>query len=170
MNKPIQVVDEGGNFLGILDSPMQAIKNGSVRLVSRVMITGKDGLYLLQKRAEDMFVYPGFWDSSAAGHVDEGETAEDAAYRELVEEVGISDVKLTKAYEYYDETQENHGFISKTYNHVYFGTIEIEDEALKIDPAEVSEVKWFSVDELKHLVLQPNSVTEGLGKIIKELS
>ncbi len=169
MNKPIQIVSEDGSFLGIIDSPIQAIKNGSIRMVSRVMLINKDGQYLLQKRADDMFVYPGFWDSSAAGHVDEGETEQDAAYRELAEEVGISDVKLTKAYEIYNETEENHGYLSKTYSHVYFGEFDSAMKTLKIDPAEVSEVKWFSVNELKYLASQPNSVTEGLSKIINEL-
>lgn len=151
-----------------VDSPKFANLNNQIRLISRVMITSKDGQYLLQSRADDMFVYPGFRDSSA-GHVDEGETEQDAAYRELAEEVGISDVKLTKAYEIYNETEENHGYLSKTYSHVYFGEFDSAMKTLKIDPAEVSEVKWFSVNELKYLASQHNSVTEGLSKIINEL-
>lgn len=169
MHKPIQIVDKSGKFKTTVDSPRTAILNNQIRLISRVMISNKDGQYLLQKRADDMFVYPGFWDSSAAGHVDEGETEQDAAYRELAEEVGISDVKLTKAYEIYNETEENHGYLSKTYSHVYFGEFDSAMKTLKIDPAEVSEVKWFSVNELKYLASQPNSVTEGLSKIINEL-
>lgn len=169
MHKPIQIVDKSGKFKTTVDSPRTAILNNQIRLISRVMISNKDGQYLLQKRADDMFVYPGFWDSSAAGHVDEGETEQDAAYRELAEEVGISDVKLTKAYEIYNETEENHGYLSKTYSHVYFGEFDSAMKTLKIDPAEVSEIKWFSVNELKYLASQPNSVTEGLSKIINEL-
>lgn len=169
MHKPIQIVDEYGKYQTTVDSPKFANLNNQIRLISRVMITNKDGQYLLQKRADDMFVYPGFWDSSAAGHVDEGETEQDAAYRELAEEVGISDVKLTKAYEIYNETEENHGYLSKTYSHVYFGEFDSAMKTLKIDPAEVSEVKWFSVNELKYLASQHNSVTEGLSKIINEL-
>lgn len=169
MHKPIQIVDKSGKFKTTVDSPRTAILNNQIRLISRVMISNKDGQYLLQKRADDMFVYPGFWDSSAAGHVDEGETEQDAAYRELAEEVGISDVKLTKAYEIYNETEENHGYLSKTYSHVYFGEFDSAMKTLKIDPAEVSEVKWFSVNELKYLASQHNSVTEGLSKIINEL-
>ena len=169
MHKPIQIVDKSGKFKTTVDSPKFANLNNQIRLISRVMITNKDGQYLLQKRADDMFVYPGFWDSSAAGHVDEGETEQDAAYRELAEEVGISDVKLTKAYEIYNETEENHGYLSKTYSHVYFGEFDSAMKTLKIDPAEVSEIKWFSVNELKYLASQHNSVTEGLSKIINEL-
>ena len=169
MHKPIQIVDKSGKFKTTVDSPRTAILNNQIRLISRVMISNKDGQYLLQKRADDMFVYPGFWDSSAAGHVDEGETEQDAAYRELAEEVGISDVKLTKAYEIYNETEENHGYLSKTYSHVYFGEFDSAMKTLKIDPAEVSEIKWFSVNELKYLASQHNSVTEGLSKIINEL-
>jgi 16S rRNA (adenine1518-N6/adenine1519-N6)-dimethyltransferase len=48
------------------------------------------GEILLQKRSIWKDRNAGLWDSSAAGHVDAGETYESAAARELVEEIGVS--------------------------------------------------------------------------------
>lgn len=44
---------------------------------------------LFQHRAKDKETYPDLLDASAGGHVDPGETYEQAALRELAEEVGI---------------------------------------------------------------------------------
>jgi len=45
---------------------------------------------LLQKRAADKDVFPGYIDASCTGHIDPGETPVKAALRELSEELGIS--------------------------------------------------------------------------------
>ena len=44
---------------------------------------------LLQKRSADKDVFPNFIDASCTGHIDPGETPEEAALRELSEELGI---------------------------------------------------------------------------------
>lgn len=48
---------------------------------------------LLQLRGEVPFM-PGHWAAAAAGHVEKGETAYDAARREAVEEIGVDDLDL----------------------------------------------------------------------------
>jgi len=49
---------------------------------------GGDDRVLLQRRAGTGF-YDGWWGASAAGHVDPGESAVDAAVREAAEEIGV---------------------------------------------------------------------------------
>lgn len=49
---------------------------------------------LLQLRGEVPFM-AGHWAAAAAGHVEQGETAYDAARREALEEIGVSDVGLS---------------------------------------------------------------------------
>lgn len=52
---------------------------------------------LLQRRADQVKNWPGYWDISAAGHVSLGETPLDAALREAQEEIGITlDVSRVK--------------------------------------------------------------------------
>ncbi len=47
------------------------------------------GRLFLQRRSMRKDVHPGAWDTSAAGHVDPGETYDASALRELYEELGI---------------------------------------------------------------------------------
>ena len=53
-------------------------------------IFNRKGEIYLQKRSRWKDRHPGQWDSSAAGHVNAGEQYDDAARRELHEELGIT--------------------------------------------------------------------------------
>ena len=52
---------------------------------------------LLQQRGPVPYM-PGHWAAAAAGHVEPGETAYDAAHREAVEELAITDLELDFAF------------------------------------------------------------------------
>lgn len=167
---PIQIVDKDGVFLGLAKSPAEAKQKGQIRLISRVILKNSNGEYLLQKRAEDMFAWPGFWDSSAAGHVDEGETPEQAAYRELFEEIGIDDIQLSyvEALYHANETDED-GSTNRMYSHIYTGVFNAHINTLSLDPAEVSEVRWFSRAEIDVLLGDPKAkITDGVRIIFRE--
>lgn len=56
-----------------------------------VFVVNAAGELLLQRRAETTDYYPGYWDASAGGQVGSGETYEQAARRELREELGCAD-------------------------------------------------------------------------------
>ena len=55
-----------------------------------IFLFNSRGELFLQKRASEKDEFPGYYDSSAAGHVDPQESYADAASRELEEELGIS--------------------------------------------------------------------------------
>lgn len=61
-----------------------------------ILVFNKHRDCLLQKRSLLKDRQPGLWDSSAAGHLDAGESYEEAARRELAEELGISDARLVR--------------------------------------------------------------------------
>jgi isopentenyldiphosphate isomerase len=54
-----------------------------------VLIFNQRGELFLQKRSPKKDCFPGAWDSSAAGHLDVGETYDACAVRELAEELGL---------------------------------------------------------------------------------
>ncbi|MDE3068075.1 MAG: NUDIX domain-containing protein [Verrucomicrobiota bacterium] len=54
-----------------------------------VQVFNSRGEVFLQKRSAKKDRQPGVWDSSCSGHVDAGETYDEAAVRELREELGL---------------------------------------------------------------------------------
>lgn len=54
-----------------------------------VLVINSQGQVFLQKRSRKKDVSPGAWDSSASGHLHVGESYDDAAARELEEEIGL---------------------------------------------------------------------------------
>jgi 16S rRNA (adenine1518-N6/adenine1519-N6)-dimethyltransferase len=84
----LQVVDE-------TDQPLTGANRDEVHseeLLHRavhVFVFNDRGELFLQKRSHRKDRFPGCWDSSAAGHVDVGETYEGCAYRELREELEL---------------------------------------------------------------------------------
>ncbi len=60
-----------------------------------VLVHDPNGHLFLQRRGPDKDTFPGCWDSSCSGHVDAGEDYPGAARRELGEELGWHDTRLT---------------------------------------------------------------------------
>ena len=82
------VVDEEDHVIGSAPRPLVHGDNLRHRAV-HILIFNSTGELFLQKRSEWKDRHPGLWDSSAAGHVDAGESYDATAVRELEEELGI---------------------------------------------------------------------------------
>lgn len=115
--------------------------NDRMRMVV-IWIEDGNGNVLIHKRATGKKVGPNLWENAAGGGVAKGETYEQAAYKELSEELGLDDVAL----EYVAKTQ----FTSHNGPKMcgwYKGTID-KSTLLSPDEREVQEVKWVDAAEL----------------------
>lgn len=85
------VVDEEGNIVGA--ATRGECHNGSKLLhpVVHLHLFNSDGVLYLQKRPAWKDIQPGKWDTAVGGHVDLGESVEQALRREVQEELGITD-------------------------------------------------------------------------------
>jgi 16S rRNA (adenine1518-N6/adenine1519-N6)-dimethyltransferase len=83
------VCDEQNNVIGQLTRGEVHAKGLRHRAV-HIFVTNKWGDIYLQKRSHLKDVHPLTWDSSAAGHLDVGESYATCALRELTEELGIT--------------------------------------------------------------------------------
>lgn len=145
----ITLTDEQGQIIG--SSTMRAaMELGDIRLIVRVVLRNSRNEYLLQQRSEGMITFPGYWDVSAAGHVDVGETPYQAAYRELQEELGLDGVELTEKAEYYIESIDR-GRLLRQYTHVFDGRFDGKVSDLSMEDSEVSSVRWIDSESLSSL-------------------
>lgn len=101
------MVDETGQVIG--SASRGECHNGS-RLLHPVvhlhLFNSKGELYL-QRRPLWKDIQPGKWDTAVGGHVDYGETIEEALLREVREEIGITDFVPEKMCHYlYDSVRE----------------------------------------------------------------
>ena len=163
---PVQVVDKDDKPVkgAMLDEVWQ---KGLVHRIVRVMLhsSSQANKILLQKRSANQTVYPDCWDNSAGGYVDVNEDYEQAVHREMQEELGVSDVKLQEVGKYYQETYYGQRKMNR-FVKVYKGAIDSTPERLQDN--ELSEVKWFTVDEIKQLIKDhPDKVADGLSDVIK---
>ena len=108
---------------------------------SHVVLFNPQGELLLQQRALCKDVFPGLWDSSAAGHVGVGESFLDCAYRETREELGVLPAALIlKAV--FPATAENGWEFMALY------TGEVTRTYFDYDKEEVAALQWVSPEKL----------------------
>jgi len=87
------VVDAEDHVIG--QAPRQEVHDrGLMHRAVHILVFNRHRDCLLQKRSMLKDRHPGVWDSSAAGHLDAGESYETAAIRELEEELGIRASRL----------------------------------------------------------------------------
>lgn len=103
-----------------------------------IFVRNKRGDILLQKRSPWKDRHPSFWDSSAAGHVDAGESYELTAQRELEEELGFSGVTLLRIGHLLPSEANGQEHV-ELYLADYSGKF-------RFPAAEIEAVQWFSPD------------------------
>ena len=162
MSKVI-IVDEKNQVIAA-EEISYAVSRRLIRRVIRVMIFNENKV-LLQKRSSSAYHFPNVWETTASGHVDEEETYEIAAKRELDEEVGIKGIPLQSIAHYYrEETYKN--CLLKSFETIFIGD---HNGSFTIDEHEVSEAKWFSVSALEKMMKnKPEEFTPGLISDWKE--
>jgi 16S rRNA (adenine1518-N6/adenine1519-N6)-dimethyltransferase len=128
---------------------------GLMHRAIHVFAFNKRGDLLLQKRSLLKDAHPGVWDSSVAGHLDAGETYEQATIRELEEEMGIVA----------DAVPEEIGTIAacagtgwefvKVFKVTHHG-------AVKFPAAEIEAALWFPLEEIRAwLAARPEDFAPG---------
>jgi len=87
-HKMLDIVTESGEAMATA-SYDEAHKYGLRHRSAHVLVANSKKEIFLQKRAKTMLTLPGFYENSAAGQVDSGDSVEQTALQELEEELGI---------------------------------------------------------------------------------
>ncbi len=157
MDEIFEIVDDNNNIIG---TAPRSQCHGNPELCHRtahVIVLNKSGDILLQKRSKDKDIQPGKWDTAVGGHLMVGEAFEEAAVREMNEELGIPpeqpitflfNMKIRNKIE-----SENVAVFSTVYSGPFI-----------VQKSEIDEVKFWPVDELVNNMIEssftPNCILE----------
>lgn len=153
----LRVVDKNGNFTGDIFDRDYVHNNNLLHNEVSVFILNSNKEILLQKRSMTKKFNPGKW-GLCAGHVSYDETLEDAALREIKEEIGL-DIDLGDLNPIGDKLVLLYDKGAHITYHYYIKVDKSSDEFI-IQKEELSEVKWFLIDDvLKMIKSKDNSIT-----------
>lgn len=122
-----------------------------------IMLFNSVGRLALQKRSMNKDRYPGYFTSATSGHVNPGESYEQAAIRELKEELDI-EAPIIFLHKFPGTENSNNEFCS-----LYKC---ITDKKLNLNKEEVDEIRFFSLKELKSLFTTEKIKITPLTKLI----
>lgn len=164
MTEKLTLVDKNDQPIGVGDRK-DAWTHGYYTRNVRIVLRDQDGRFLSQKRSMKKDTFPGMWTVAASGHVDEGETWDTAAYRETMEEIGVStNLKLIGDFVFENDKDDKK---IRQIIHVYEGAI---DGAMQfnLEKDEVEDTAWYELSELKSLMQEtPHMFTPSFIETIK---
>ena len=150
------IVDEEGRVIGV--ATRGECHNGSKLLhpVVHLHVFNSRGEVYLQKRPEWKDIQPGKWDTSVGGHIDYGETPEQALVREVGEELGITDFVPERVGKYVFESRRERELVY-VHRTIYDGSVHPSAE-------ELDGGRFWSMDEIRDAIgqeiLTPNFESE----------
>ncbi|MDR2692004.1 MAG: NUDIX domain-containing protein [Dysgonamonadaceae bacterium] len=153
------LIDESGRVTG--QATRSECHSGSKVLhpVVHLHVFNSQENLLLQKRAMNKDIQPGKWDTSVGGHVNYGESVEDALYREVREELGMENFipKFLQSCVFESDVEKELVYSYKT----------VYDGLFKFEKKEIDQIRFWSIPEIKNnlgkSVFTPNFENEFRG-------
>lgn len=145
----VELVDEDGAAAGSCTVAEAHTAPGRLHRAFSVMLLDDRGYALIQQRAAEKTRFALRWANACCGHPAPGQGVFDAAARRLIEEIGVRAVTLDQAGTYtYRAEDPRTGRVEHEYDHVVVGRVP-SDSRLRLDPAEVADVRWWAPDRLR---------------------
>ena len=137
--------DSHRRFTGRTIARGEDVPDGLRRLVVHVCVFNQKGEMLIQQRQPFKEGWPNLWDVSVGGGVQAGETTQQAARRELMEELGLE-------FDFENETPMLTTTFRKGFDDLYIIHLEPDLSTLRLQPEEVQAVRWAGRDEVLSMI------------------
>ena len=140
----VPVVEENGLVIG--QATRKSVHDGTKLMhpVVHLHIINREGCLYIQKRSMRKDLLPGRWDTAVGGHVDYGETLEEALFREASEELGFKEFNPIFLKSYIWESAREKELVST------FAAV--GNFILTPDLDEVSEGRYWSMAEVESTI------------------
>lgn len=117
------------------------LPEGKYFMIVLIFIENSEGKFLLQKTSKER----NSCIATTGGHVTYGDDGLKTVVKEVKEELGLeisaSEVEFVDAIKY-----------DKAFSEIYYLNKDININSIIVQPEEVDEVNWYSVDEIKKLI------------------
>lgn len=147
LHEDVILVDSEDRELGIAEK-LETHLRGALHRAFSVMIWDRNGRLLLQRRQIDKYHSGGLWTNSCCGHPRPGESAGDAAFRRLNEEMGFS-CPLAPIGTFTYRAELDGGLIENELVHIFSGRY---DGAIAPNPEECDGFSWSSPEVIQRQV------------------
>ena len=150
------IVDENGTVVG--SATRGECHSGSKLLhpVVHLHVFNSQGDVYLQKRPAWKDIQPGKWDTAVGGHIDYGETAQEALMREVREELGITDFVPESVDKYVFESSRERELVY-VHRTTYDG--EIRPSAKELDGG-----RFWTMQEIREAMGMQSPTTPGKAR------
>jgi isopentenyldiphosphate isomerase len=142
----IEYVDIVDDYDKIIDktSVEKIYANKHLHRIVHILIFNRKGEMALQFRSKHKAFCPHHWGTSVGGHVQSGENYEQAALREMEEELGTK-CKVTMMYK---DLYEDGTGLQK-----FLGTFKATFEGpFKLNPEEVDKLEFFGLEQIQKMI------------------
>ena len=150
------IVDEEGRVIGSATRGECHSGGKLLHPVVHLHVFNSRGEVYLQKRPEWKDIQPGKWDTSVGGHIDYGETPEQALVREVREELGITDFVPERVGQYV--------FVSLREREFVYVHRTLYDGPMHPSAEELDGGRFWTLDEIRSAIgeniLTPNFESE----------
>jgi len=150
MGELVERVDEHDQVIGVVDRA-EAIRQGWLHRIATVACRDEAGRFFVHRRAYDMSRFPGQYNWLVGGAADPGESYQQAAARELAEELGVHAVPRPVL------TFLCAGAISPYWLGIHEAVV---TTPIRPCPREIAWHAWLTEPELLDLVAHPDFVPD----------
>lgn len=139
------IYDLYGHKTGKITDRWSPLGEGEFCRTVCVCVFNSKGELLIQKRSADKKLWPGMWDVSAAGAAQVGENGQQAAERELLEEMGITA-------DFSNVRPRLTTYFRDGFSDVFFLVTDLDPNGLTVQTEEVTAVRWASQAEILEML------------------